>query len=47
MLFLPSQVTLKLLLLYLQSSFDLRCVHNMMGIAQYVVNIGIYGGACP
>ena len=24
-----------------------RCVRNMMGIAQYVVAIGIYGGACP
>ena len=43
MLFLP---TLKVLFLYLESSFGFRCVCNMMGIAQYVVAIGIYGGAC-
>ena len=47
MLYLPSWVTFKLLLLYLQSSFGFRYVHNMIGTLHYVLAIGIYGGACP
>ena len=37
----------ELLLLYLQSNAYACCVHNIMGILQYVVAIEINGGACP
>ena len=47
MLYLPSRVTLQLSLPYVQSSFGLRYVRNIMGTLQYVVAIGTYGGACP
>ena len=42
MLYLPSWVTLKvLLLLYLLSILGFRYVRNMMGTSHYVVAIGI------